>query len=58
MICPEVPWDFDAFEGIELFFETFETRLKRPFPGALLYWSISNEVMNTCRRSAYRLSSI
>jgi hypothetical protein len=55
MICPEVPWDFDAFEGIELF---FETRLKPPFPGALLYWSISNEVMNTCRRSAYRLSSI
>jgi len=55
MICPEVPWDFDAFEGIELF---FEARLKPPFPGALLYWSISNEVMNTCRRSAYRLSSI
>jgi hypothetical protein len=55
MICPEIPWDFDAFEGIELF---FETRLEPPFRGALLYWSISNEVMNACRRSAYRLSSI
>jgi hypothetical protein len=55
MICSEVPWDFDGFERIELF---FEARLKSPFLAALLYWSISNEVMNACRRSAYPLCSI
>jgi hypothetical protein len=55
MICSEVPWDFDASEGIEFF---SETRLKPLFPGALLYWSISNEVMNACRYYAYRLCSI
>jgi hypothetical protein len=55
MICPEVLSDFDAYEGIESF---FETRLKPLFPGALLYWSISNEVMDACHRSAYRLCSI